>query len=263
MAHPGHPGSGQGVTPLNLLKRARFSLIILGLTLFLAQGGEARAASPGEAPVCRGTTTCQQVALTFDDGPHPRFTAEILSLLKAYQARATFFVLGRHAALYPDLIKELVKSEQEVANHSFSHLRFPAADRQAWLKELERTELELDLLGCPDCGLFRPPYSDYNQGLLQCLAHLGQRLVLWSVDSADWREPDPLAIAANVLSKVRPGAIIIFHDSHETGQADRRPTIEALQLILPALTARGYECVTVSELLGPRSPDREPGPRDR
>jgi peptidoglycan-N-acetylglucosamine deacetylase len=83
------------------------------------------------------------------------------------------------------------------------------------------------------------------------------------VDSADWREPDPLAIAANVLSRVRPGAIVILHDSDETGEADRGPTVEALGLILPALKARGYECVTVSELLAPPSPDREarpPGP---
>jgi peptidoglycan-N-acetylglucosamine deacetylase len=248
---------------LNIPKRPLFSLIILGLALFLSQGGEARAASPGEGPVCRGTTSRQQVALTFDDGPHPRFTPEILSLLEAYQAHATFFVLGRHAARYPHLIKELVKSGHEVGNHSFSHLRFPEADRQAWLKELERTELELDLQGCPDCGLFRPPYSDYNQGLLQCLAHLGQRLVLWSVDSADWREPDPLAIAANVLSQVRPGAIVILHDSDETGEKDRGPTIEALGLILPALKARGYECVTVSELLASSSPDRRPNPPSR
>ncbi len=249
--------------PLNIPKRAGFSFIILGLALSLALSGEGLAASAGEAPICRGSTARRQVALTFDDGPHPRFTAAILRLLEAYEAHATFFVLGRHAVRYPLMIKEMVKSGQEVANHSFSHLRFPAANRQAWLRELERTDLELDLLGCPDCGLFRPPYSAYNQGLLQCLEHLGQRLVLWSVDSADWREPDPLDIAANVLSKVRPGAIIIFHDSDETGRADRGPTIEALSLILPALSARGYECVTVSELLAPRSPGRQPGPRDR
>jgi peptidoglycan-N-acetylglucosamine deacetylase len=249
--------------PLNISKCARFSFIVLGLALFLAMGGEGLGASAGQGPVCRGTTTHKQVALTFDDGPHPRYTAEILSLLNAYQAHATFFVLGRQAARYPHLIKELVRSGQEVGNHSFSHLRFPAANREAWLMEVERTELELRLLGCPDCGLFRPPYSDYNQGLLQCLANLRRRLVLWSVDSADWREPDPLTIAANVLSRVRPGAIVIMHDSDETGQADRRPTVEALSLILPILKARGYECVTVSELLAPPSPAPRPSPPDR
>lgn len=249
--------------PLSIPKRARFSLIILGLALCLAQGGQARAASPGEEPVWRGTTSRRQVALTFDDGPHPRFTREILSLLEAYEARATFFVLGRQAARYPQLIKKLVDSGQEVGNHSFSHLRFPMADREAWLLEVARTDLELELLGCPDCGLFRPPYSHYNRGLLKLLGHLHQRLVLWSVDSADWREPDPLAIAANVLSRVRPGAIVILHDSDETGEKDRRPTIEALGLILPALKARGYECVTVSELLAPPSPVPGPGPQGR
>jgi peptidoglycan-N-acetylglucosamine deacetylase len=249
--------------PLNIPKRARFSLIILGLALSLAPAGAGLGASAGEAPIWRGSPTLKQVALTFDDGPHPRFTAEILHLLDAHQARATFFVLGRHVERYPQMIKELVRSGHEVGNHSFSHLRFPAANRQAWLLELERTELELELLGCPDCGLFRPPYSDYNQELIKLLGNLSQRLVLWSVDSADWREPDPLAIAANVLARVRPGAIVILHDSDETGEKDRGPTVAALGLILPALKARGYECVTVSELLAPPAPDREPGPQDR
>jgi peptidoglycan/xylan/chitin deacetylase (PgdA/CDA1 family) len=136
--------------PLNIPKRARFSLIILGLALFpgpmagegLGRVGRRRARLPGNHHP-------KQVALTFDDGPHPRFTAEILSLLEAYQAHATFFVLGRHAARYPHLIKELVRSGQEVGNHSFSHLRFPAANRQAWLLEVARTELELRPAGLP------------------------------------------------------------------------------------------------------------------
>lgn len=249
--------------PLNILKRAGFRVIILALALSLALTGESPGASAGAAPIWRGTATRQQVALTFDDGPHPRFTPEILRLLKAHEARATFFVLGRQAARYPHLIKQLVKSGHEVGNHSYSHPRFPAAHRQAWAREIEHTELELELSDCPDCGLFRPPYSDYNQGLVRFLANLRYRLVLWSVDAADWREPDPLAIAANVLSRVKPGAIVIMHDGDETGEADRGPTLEALGLILPLLKARGYDCVTVSELLAPASADRQPRPPDR
>ena len=205
--------------------------------------------------ICQGSGHKKQVALTFDDGPHPSHTPQILNLLNEYQARATFFVLGRHAAYYPRLIRKLVESGQEVENHSFSHLRFPPENHKVWQSQLERTELELDLLGCPDHRLFRPPFSDYNQELLQFLANIRQRLILWSVDSADWREPDPLNIAVNVLSQVRPGSIVIMHDSDETGAADRQPTVEALGLILPALEARGYRCVTVSELLSASSLD--------
>jgi peptidoglycan-N-acetylglucosamine deacetylase len=263
MAYPGHPGSYQGVMPLKILAWARFSVVILCLASSLAWGGEGLGASAGAGPICRGTTTHKRVALTFDDGPHHRFTPDILNLLDTYQAQATFFVLGRHAARYPHVMRELVKSGHELGNHSFSHLRFPAANREAWLREMKRTELELELLGCPDLPLFRPPYSDFNQGLVNFLANLHRRLVLWSVDSADWREPDPLAIAANVLSRVKPGDIVIFHDSDETGTVDRRPTVEALGLILPALKARGYEFVTVSEILSPPSVDRTANPQER
>ncbi len=237
-----------------------FRVVALGVAFFLVMGGAGLGLAATEGPICRGMDTQKQVALTFDDGPNPRFTPDILKLLKKYDARATFFVLGQNAVRYPRLIRELVEAGQEVENHSFSHLRFPVKDQETWQRELERTEVELDLLGCPDHHLFRPPFSDYNKGLLHFLANIRQRLILWSVDSADWREPDPLSIAVNVLSQVIPGAIVILHDSDETGKADRQPTIEALGLILPALKTRGYKCVTVSELLSPPSQDQGKAP---
>jgi len=224
------------------------------MVLLVALGGFGPGVFAEEGPICQGTDTGNSVALTFDDGPSPRFTPKILQLLLKYGARATFFVLGGHAAHYPQLIKKLVQAGQEVENHSYGHIRFSEKDKSAWEREIERTELELDLLGCPNHDLFRPPYSDYNKSLLSFLDHTRQHLVLWSVDSADWREPDANTIAVNVLSHVKPGAIVIFHDSDETEKADRHPTIEALDLILPALQARGYKCVTVSELLAQSSP---------
>jgi peptidoglycan/xylan/chitin deacetylase (PgdA/CDA1 family) len=235
-------------------------VVALGVAFFLVMEGEGLGLATTEGPICRGMDTQKQVALTFDDGPNPRFTPDILNLLEKYDARATFFVMGQHAVRYPRLVKKLVEAGHEVENHSFTHPRFPAQDQETWLRELERTELELDILGCPDHHLFRVPFSDYNKGLLHFLTNIRQRLVLWSVDSADWREPDPLAIAVNVLSQVVPGAIVILHDSDETGEADRQPTVEALELILPALKTRGYTCVTVSELLSPPSQDQVKAP---
>jgi peptidoglycan/xylan/chitin deacetylase (PgdA/CDA1 family) len=234
-----------------------FRLMALALAFSALLAGVKPGLAGPAGPICHGRGLKKQVALTFDDGPHPSFTIQILSLLNKYAAQATFFVLGEHAAQYPEVIRELVDSGQEVGNHSFTHLRFPSKDEEAWPGEIERTELELDLLGCPDHGLFRAPYSDYNPGLLQFLANIGQRLVLWSVDAADWREPDPMAITVNVVSQVEPGSIVVMHDSDETGEADRTPTVEALGLILPALLVRGYQCVTVSELLAvPAEPDQ-------
>ncbi len=219
-------------------------LVLLWMSPALAESGEF---------VVHGSPAAKQVALTFDDGPSP-FTREILPLLDRYRARATFFVLGSHVTRYPGIIRTLLKHGQEVENHSFSHIRFPQADRSTWQRELARTEVELDLLGVPDHNLFRPPYSDYDQGFLNFLGHLHERLVLWSVDSGDWRGIGELEIAANVLQGVHHGAIVIFHDGDEQGKADHRNTVAALKIILPALKSRGYELVTVSELLSSSKP---------
>jgi peptidoglycan/xylan/chitin deacetylase (PgdA/CDA1 family) len=233
-------------------------VVALGLAFLTALGVTGQGLAATQGPICQGLVAQKQIALTFDDGPHPGFTPKILKLLKKYQARATFFVLGQHALRYPQLIKKLVEAGQEVGNHSFTHVRFPCENKAVWQQELARTELELDLLGCPRHRLFRPPFSDYNEALLKFLAHIRQRLVLWSVDSADWREPEPLSIAVKILSQVAPGAIVILHDSDETGKVNRQPTVEALGLILPALQTRGYQCVTISELLS-FSPSQEQG----
>ena len=132
----------------------------------------------------------------------------------------------------------------------YSHCRLPKTDQLARARELERTRLALDLLGCPkDSRLMRPPYSDYDQRLVSYLGHTNREMILWSVDSGDWRGLEAPAIARNVLTQVKNGAIIIFHDSDETGQADRTPTVAALKIILPALQKAGYRMVTVSELL--------------
>jgi peptidoglycan-N-acetylglucosamine deacetylase len=183
----------------------------------------------------------KQVALTFDDGPHPSSRPAILRLLKEYDARATFFVLGRHAARYPDLIRKLVDSGQEVGITASPTCASPRGVLRPGLGNYSAPNWSL-ASGLPCSPAFPPPLQRLQpETACNFWPILGQRLVLWSVDAADWREPDPLAIAVKVLSQVRPGSIVILHDSDETGTADRQPTIEALGLILPALKARGYE----------------------
>ena len=200
--------------------------------------------------ITSGGSAKHAVALTFDDGPSPRYTPQILALLKQYQAQGTFFVLGCKVEQHPGLIKEILAAGHEVGNHTHSHCRLPKTDQLARARELERTCLDLDLLGCPkDSRLMRPPYSEYDRRLVSYLGHTDREMILWSVDSGDWRGLEAPAIARNVLTQVKNGSIIIFHDSDETGQADRNPTVAALKIILPALRKAGYRLVTVSELL--------------
>ena len=190
------------------------------------------------------------MAITFDDGPSRQFTPQILALLQQYQAKATFFVLGEKVEKFPDLIRAEMRGGHELGNHTFSHPRLLKTDQLARERELERTRLDLSLLGCPENEkIMRPPYSEYDKRLVSYLDHTRRELILWSVDSGDWRGLPTPAIVRNVLTQVKNGSIIIFHDSDEHSRADRHPTVEALKVILPALQKAGYRMVTVSELL--------------
>lgn len=233
-------------------------LTLLGVCL----GGRAPGPAWGAEPVtvwC-GATTEKVVALTFDDGPSPTYTPQIMALLKYYGARGTFFVLGHKVEQYPWVVQALLKDGNEVGNHSFSHPRMTKADQLSRERELERTSLDLDLLGCPQGSrCFRPPYSAYDDRLKAYLAHTHRCLVLWSLDSGDWKGIAAPTIVTNVLNRVRNGSIIIFHDSCEHARTNRHPTVEALRTILPALQAAGYRMVTVSELLERRKSRCPPG----
>jgi peptidoglycan-N-acetylglucosamine deacetylase len=220
----------------------------LMMLLLVGMGAVAPAGTASPVTISAGKSSKHAVALTFDDGPSPRYTPQILALLKRYKTQATFFVLGCKVEQYPSLIKAMLEAGHEVGNHSYSHPHLPKNSQLA--RELERTRLALDLLGCPkDSRIMRPPYSQYDQRLISYLSHTDWEMVLWSVDSGDWRGLEAPAIANNVLTQVKNGSIIIFHDSDEANQADRNPTVEALKIILPALQKAGYRMVTVSELL--------------
>jgi peptidoglycan/xylan/chitin deacetylase (PgdA/CDA1 family) len=232
----------------------------LSLLVLLAAGLCCAGAVNGAEPVtiwC-GPTSEHEVALTFDDGPSPLYTKEILALLKEYQAKATFFVLGRKVEQYPQIIKAMVRDGHEIGNHTFDHPRLTETAKRVCERELERTRLDLDLLGCPSQPqLMRPPYSAYDRQLTSYLTHTQRGLVLWSLDSGDWRGLDAGTIVHNILDRVKNGSIIVFHDSDEKDQADRRPTVEALKVILPALKARGYRMVTISDLVDYVEPCRK------
>lgn len=212
-----------------------------------------------EPVIWAGESTKHAVALTLDDGPSPLFTPKILALLKQYQAHATFFVLGRKVEKYPGLVQAELRAGHEAGNHSFSHPYLTESSQFTREKELERTDMALDRLGCPKKGrLIRPPFSAFDDRLTTYIAHKQQHLALWSIDSGDWQGLGSEAIVKNVLTRVKNGSIVIFHDSDEKDQADRTPTVEALEVILPALKAEGYELVTVSELVA-SDPEGVPG----
>jgi peptidoglycan/xylan/chitin deacetylase (PgdA/CDA1 family) len=245
---------------MSRFNRLHFWVILTFLGFIVAVGPPGPAAGAQPVDVWAGPTNEKAVALTFDDGPSPVYTPQIMALFKKYKAHGTFFVMGHRVEQHPGLVQALIKAGHEVGNHSYSHPRFTKIAQLSREQELERTAVDLDLLGCPQTGrLFRPPYSAYDDRLKAYLTNTRRCLVLWSIDSGDWQGLTAPAIIKNVLSRVRNGAIIIFHDNNEDTQADRHPTVEALRTILPALKAAGYRMVTVSELLHRHGSSCQPG----
>lgn len=177
------------------------------------------------------------VAITFDDGPS-KYTTKIIDLLNENNSNATFFVLGNKVKDYSDIIIKNIESGNEIGNHSYNH---------KWLTSLSIEELNFQITKTNDlikeisgyeCNLFRPTYGSINKKIKE---NIDMNIVLWTVDSNDWKIKNSKTIANNVLNNVKDKDIILFHDTYER-------TYKALQIIIPKLIEDGYQIVTVSEL---------------
>ncbi len=189
-----------------------------------------------------------KIALTFDDGPHPRYTAEILSILAEYDVRATFFIVGENAEYYPALIGEILAAGHEIGNHSYDHSRLSHAAADTVKEEILRAESVIYELSDYKTKLFRPPEGMFNEHLIEAARELDYRVILWNIDTRDWDHTPPAAIADHILTQVKSGDIILMHDYIGFDS----PTPEALRLVIPALLDENYRFVGISELLGSR-----------
>ena len=210
----------------------------------------------GEA-VYRVHTSEKVVALTFDDGPDPRYTQAISQILADAGARSTFFVLGRHAEQYPELLDTLIQQGHELGNHTWNHsslrLKFP----QAIHSELEATDRLLRSRGYTQDIPFRSPYGHSLFVLPQVLKQRQQANILWTVQMNDWKPEHPDVMMTLLEPKFDNGAIILLHDGDgESEGADRSNTVEVVKLILAKYMPMGYQFVTVSELLARGTPQR-------
>jgi len=180
------------------------------------------------------------IALTFDDGPDPVDTPDVLDILKEQEVRATFFVLGQAAQSNPALLKRLVTEGHEIGNHSFKH------DYQQLhlVEEMNQTDKEVFAATGTHTYFYRPPGGIVSKNQLETIKRNGHVVALWSVDSKDWRNPGIKQIVDNVTKDVFPGAIILMHD----GGYQRTQTVKALGPIIVALRDQGYRFVTLSQL---------------
>jgi len=186
------------------------------------------------------------IALTFDDGPHPKYTPEILDILNEYGICATFFAIGENAALYPDILKRCQNEGHEIANHTYSHTDLSKNSYNNICAEVCSTEKILFENLDTRTKLLRPPGGLYGKNVIRAASELDYTLVLWNVDTKDWAHTPPDKIANKVIDCAQPGDIILMHDF--IGKDS--PTPDALRKMIPKLLEMGYRFVTVSELLG-------------
>jgi peptidoglycan-N-acetylglucosamine deacetylase len=199
-------------------------------------------------PVYSVPTHEKVVALTYDDGPHPTYTPEILDVLDRYHVKATFFMIGQRMENFPDLVEEVAKRGHAIGNHTYTHPRnLEKSTPSQVIQELEKCEEVIERLTGHRAKLFRPPRGMLDGTVLTISNEEGYQTILWSVSADHHDAPTPKAMAARVLGKVHPGSIILAHDGTFPS---RIRDVEATSLIIAGLQKRGYHFVTVPELLG-------------
>jgi peptidoglycan/xylan/chitin deacetylase (PgdA/CDA1 family) len=183
----------------------------------------------------------RDIALTFDDGPHPDYTPSLLDELSRAGVTATFFVSTSQALRHPETIHRARREGHVIGCHGMTHTPLAFRGRDVWDREVREGVRRLeDLLGEP-VHLFRPPYGVRSPGLYRVLKREGLRPVYWGLMAFDWRAPPPRVIARRV-SGARPGTIVLLHD----GGGDRRATVQAVPLIVEAMRRRDLKFTPVA-----------------
>jgi peptidoglycan/xylan/chitin deacetylase (PgdA/CDA1 family) len=183
------------------------------------------------------------VAMTFDDGPHPKLTPKLLDMLKERNIKATFFVIGKCVAEYPDIAKRIVDEGHEIANHSWNHPQLTKLSASAFDAEISQTTDAIVKATGVRPVTMRPPYGAINATLTKRLNdEYGLCVILWSVDPQDWKIRKSDHVSGHIIKNTAPGSIILAHDIHPS-------TIDAMPTALDALQSKGYKFVTVTELI--------------
>ncbi len=199
--------------------------------------------------ISQGNDKRHEIALTFDDGPYPYYTAQILTILQRYQVHATFFCVGKNVQNYPVLVQQEYAAGNAVENHTWDHADLTRLSRLGIQREINNTSSIIqNTIGVAPI-LLRPPYGAINISVRAQIVQLHLVPVLWSVDTKDWQRPGTAAIINTALTRSTNGSIILMHD----GGGNRAQTVAALPGIIESLRLRGYDFVTVPQLIGEKS----------
>ena len=195
-------------------------------------------------------TSQKVVALTFDDGPYPPCTDQVLDILREYKVPATFFLIGRNAEKHPDLVRRIVAEGHQVGNHTYNHVDLLKVDRRGIADEVDRTSRLVQSITGDVPRVVRPPHGFRDSVVIDAMTERKLKVVEWSVASRDWTNPGVDVIVNRTVGKVKNGSVILLHDGDGVAQTDSRAqTVEATRQIIRELLSRGYRFVTVDEIL--------------
>jgi peptidoglycan-N-acetylglucosamine deacetylase len=187
---------------------------------------------------CKGNTKEKVITLTFDDGPDPDVTPEVLTILKRYKIRAAFFIIGKKAEKHPDLVKRILEERHSIGVHSYSH--------SPYFDLFSAKKMEQDLLkgieASKNSVLFRPPFGITNPTVAKVAKRLGFRVVGWSIRSFDTVFKDPAIVAGRIKTRLHPGAIVLMHDT-------RKDLPLILEEVITFAMDKGYRFVGVEEMM--------------
>lgn len=218
--------------------------MIMGMLCLWAGGKRQDTTAPASQEVSTGKIAgeedvAKKIALTFDDGPHPRYTEQLLDGLKERNVVATFFVTGENAQNYPNIIRREQEEGHLIGNHTYSHIQLTSGNREMFREELVKTNEILENITGEKVSFVRPPYGSWDKSFEK---ELNMFPVLWNIDPLDWCSHNAECIAAKVVENAGDGDIILMHDYYDT-------SVTAALEVVDVLQKRGFQFVTVEEIL--------------
>ena len=228
-----------------VLDKYRFACILLALfsvALFLVSSLSPNAEEEKLLPVYSVETDEKVLSVTFDCA----WTAEdipiILSTLKNYNCRATFFVVGSWAEKYPECVKLIHDAGHEVAGHSYNHAHYNSMSEEELIQDMNKCDAVIKAIAGENLPIFRTPYGEYNNTVVKAANDSGRTLIQWDVDSLDWKDLTAQQMEKRILPKVKNGSVILFHNG-------TKHTASALPTLLEKLTSEGYSFKSVGEMI--------------
>lgn len=197
-------------------------------------------------PIYRGNPLKRQMALMINVAWGTEYIPRILAILDQYHVKATFFLDGSWTTKNPAVAREILRAGMELGNHAYNHPNMSQLSRTAMIAQITRTNAAVEAATGVRPALFAPPSGDFNNMVVRVAAGLNMRTILWTLDTIDWRRPDPQVIIRRIVSKSTPGALVLMHPT--------APTVTALPQLIQSLLRDGYQLVTVSTLLSPERP---------